>query len=371
MSLEHLTIKSASAAQTHEAQLRNAAYWGAQAGIAVEDYVKLNAIFQQGVYARDGRLKYWVLVPQDDLESTNFYASCQVLTRDVLTLYPGQISPSSSFGHSISFVIVPPEHRGKGYANRFMSLLHSVLAPHRYPNPLKAPKVADHPSTVSILYSIVGDFYTRCVPAAGESGWSRQRSFKTTWHLSDIKIPLSKGFLPPVELLSELDVTETLNSDDRNIPADLLQLQKKDPTKTYFAFARTAPLNTYFLTISKLTPSGSSNASWGARVPDSSNFMTWVLFGEPGLKLIITRLRATADSFPVLLNAALRVAQDAQCQAIEIWNLPEHLTQVARVIGGVMAEQQDYLPSFKWYGQQPEVAGADVVWALEERYSWC
>ncbi|CAE6346502.1 unnamed protein product [Rhizoctonia solani] len=370
MSLDHLIIKPASEAQTHEAQLRNGAYWGASAGVSIDDYLRLHPILQKGVFARDGKLQYWVLVSKDDPESTNFYASCQVLARSVATLHPQQSSPTYGFGHVASFVIVPPEYRGKGYAQCMMTLLHSALAPHRYPNPSKVPTVASHQSTVSILYSAVGDYYARCAPP-GESGWTRQTSWRTTWPLSSIHIPPKKATSLPVTLLSEHDVTETLDSDDSNVPADLLELQKKNPKKTFFAFVPTAPLNAYFLTMSKVTPGGLSNTHWGARIPGSNDFMTWVIFDQPNLKVIITRLRATADSFPVLLNAALQVAQDAKCEGIEVGNIPEHLKEVAQATGGVTTEWDDHLPAFKWYGENSGDASADAVWAMEERYSWC
>ncbi|KAH7335643.1 hypothetical protein B0J17DRAFT_667209 [Rhizoctonia solani] len=374
MTLDHLIVKPATKAQAHELVLRNAAHWGAKVGMTVDAFVELFAVFQQGVFARDGRRTVWVLAPEDDPDTTNFYASCQVYTREVLTLQPGQKSPSSSFGQAISSVLVPPEHRGKGYANRLMSLLHSVLAPHRYPNPLKAPTVIDRPSTVSVLYSSVGDYYSRCVPSAGESGWNLQKSLITRWPLSSVQIP-SKEHSPSIQLLSESDVTVTLDSDDSNIPTDLLELQKKAPTKTYFAFAPTAPLNAHSILLSKIAPGGPANPSWGAKIPGSGDFMTWVFFSRPDLNLVVTRLRATADSFPVLLDAAYRVAQDAKCEGMEVWNLSEDLREIARETGGETKDREmdANLSAFKWYGEQPQskVDNGDVVWALDERYSWC
>ncbi|KAF8688130.1 hypothetical protein RHS03_09788, partial [Rhizoctonia solani] len=275
MSFGHLVVKPASEAQVHEAQLRSGAYWGVRAGVSIDDFLKLHPVLQQGVFAKNGKLQYWVLVSKDDLESTGFYASCQVLARDILTLHPGQTSPSSGFGHAISFVIVPPEHRGKGYAQCFMSLLHSALAPHRYPNILQVPTTTSRPSSVSVLYSAVGDYYARCIPVAGESGWIQQKSWRTTWPLSSIRIPPKKAISLPVELLSESDVTKVLDSDDTLVPADLLELQKKNPKKTFFAFVPTSPLNTYFLTMSKLAMGGLSNNAWGAQIPGSKDFMTW------------------------------------------------------------------------------------------------
>ncbi|CAE6492728.1 unnamed protein product [Rhizoctonia solani] len=372
MSLEHLIIKPATEAQAHEAILRNAAHWGAKAGISTDDYVKLSAVFQQA-FAHDGGLKTWVLAPKDDPDTTKFYASGQVYTREVLTLQPGQTSPVSSFGHAISAVLVPPEHRGKGYAQRFMSLMHSVLAPHRYPNPLKAPTTSGHPSTVSVLYSAVGDYYSRCVPATGESGWTLQKSLVTTWPVSSAQIPPSPGTPLQVELLSEADVSTTLDSDDTGVPTDLVELQKKDPTKTYFAFVPPAPASSCSVIISKLAPGGPSNPPWGAKITDGTEFMTWAFLGRPNLKLVATRLRASTNSFAALFGAALQVARDTGCESIEVWNVPEHLEGIAKEMGGETTDRADNLSAFKWYGQQPDLkaSNVEVVWALDERYSWC
>lgn len=63
MSLDYLIIKPATEAQAHEVILRNAAHWGARVGISVEDYVELSTVFQQGAFARDGRLKTWYVNP--------------------------------------------------------------------------------------------------------------------------------------------------------------------------------------------------------------------------------------------------------------------------------------------------------------------
>ncbi|KEP50739.1 hypothetical protein V565_074280 [Rhizoctonia solani 123E] len=374
MSLEHLIIKPATQAQSHEALLQEAGFWGARAGISVEDYVKLGPIFDQGVFARDGRLTVWVLVPEDDPDTVKLYASGHTFTRDVLVLQPGQASPTSSFGHVITSVIVPPEHRGKGYGNRFMSLMHSALAPHRYPNPLKAPTVTDHASTVSVLYSAIGDYYSRCAPSTGESGWTLQKSFITTWQLSNVQIPT--GTSPHVKLLFEPDIATTLDSDDSNVTTDLIELQKRDPTKTYFAFVPTAPLNAYSTTIGKLLLSrspSSSNPSWGAKITDKGDFMTWTYLGLQNLQLIVTRLRATADSFPWLLESALHAAQNAKCESIHVWNVPEDLRDIALATGGETTERTDDLSAFKWYGQQPnsKAGNMDIVWALDERYGWC
>ncbi|CUA71960.1 hypothetical protein RSOLAG22IIIB_09976 [Rhizoctonia solani] len=369
MSLERLIIKPATEAQAHETVVRNASHWGARANITVEDFVKLSAIFQQSAFARDGRLNNWVLVPEDDPDTTNFYASCQILTREVLILQPGESSPTSSFGHAVSGVFVPPEHRGKGYANRLASLMHYALAPHRYPTSLRLPTVANHPGSVSVLYSALGDYYSRCIPSPGESGWTLQKSLITTWLLSNVVIPSSNSISAPIELLSESDVTRTLDSDDSCIPTGLLDLQKKDPTKTYFAFVPSAPLNSYSVTLSKLIPGAPINSPWGAKISGTNDFMTWAYFRRPALKLAITRLRASVDSFTVLLDTAVQVARDTGCESIEAWNVPEHLTEIAQAAGGETTDRTDNLTAFKWYGPQPgsKVDNADVVWALDER----
>ncbi|CCO31242.1 hypothetical protein BN14_05280 [Rhizoctonia solani AG-1 IB] len=369
MSLDHLIVKPANEAQSQEAIHRDAAYWGDRVGITVDEYLKTFAVFEQGAFARDGKLKIWVLAPEDDPETTNFYASCQILTREVLTLQSGQKSPRSSYGHGITSVLVPPKYRGNGYAKRFMSLMHSALAPHRYPNSLKVPQAVENPSTVSILYSIIGDYYARCTPAAGQSGWNIQKSFDTTWSPSSALG--SRENLPPIEFLRETDIAAVLDSDDSNIGSDLVKLQKQDPTKTYFAFVPAAPLNEFSVILGKIVMEarGATELSWGARIPGTNNFMTWVFYGIENIQLIVTRLRATAESFPLLLGAALQTARDTKCENVEIWNVPDELKTIAAETGGETTERMDELAGFKWYGQESnsQIDNTEVVWALEER----
>ncbi|KAJ1302378.1 hypothetical protein OPQ81_001190 [Rhizoctonia solani] len=344
--------------------------WSAISGISVDEYLKLSETIHQGVFARDGKLNAWVLAPEDDPETIGFFASCMTLTREVLTLEPGQNSPKSSFGHTIIFVLVPPEHRGKGYAKHLMSLMHSVLAPHRYPNPRKAYPITNHHSTVSTLYTTAGDYYSRCVPSEGESGWSLQKSFITNWSLSNAQLPLVQETSTPVELLSESDATTTLDLDDSNIPDDLLKFQREDPKKTYFAFVPTSPLNAHSITLCKSFPGGPSDPSWGAKIRGGRDFMTWIIYSRPKLQLVVTRVRATVHSFPLLLHAALRAAQGAKCEGMEVLNLPEHLIGIAQESGGETTERATYVSMFKWYGQRTNstTVNANVVWALNEHY---
>ncbi|CAE6427852.1 unnamed protein product [Rhizoctonia solani] len=369
MSLEDLIVKPANEAQIEEATRRDAVYWAGRFGMSVEDYIKVDELFLHASFARDGRLKVWVLVPEEDPETVNFYASCETLTREVLTLQPGQTYPSTSHGHGITSVLVPPEHRGKGYANRLMSLMHFALAPHRYTNSLKVPTTIENPSTVSVLYSIVGDYYARCAPMANQSGWTIQQSFTTTWSLASIQTPPTSPL--PVELLSEPEVAMILNSDESNVADDLLKLQRQDPTKTYFAFVPAAPLNDYSVIIGKLAIEGRglTNVSWGARVLGTNDFMTWVFYGVENIKLIVTRLRATTDSFPALLGAAFQIAKVVKCETMETWNIPDDIKTVAQESGGETSERMDDLAAFKWYGQEPDskADNADIFWALEER----
>jgi hypothetical protein len=59
MSLDHLIVKPANEAQSQEAIHRDAAYWGDRVGITVDEYLKTFAVFEQGAFARDGKLKIW------------------------------------------------------------------------------------------------------------------------------------------------------------------------------------------------------------------------------------------------------------------------------------------------------------------------
>lgn len=368
MALNNLVVKPASELQTREVVVRNAAHWGVRAGVSEEEFMKFDAVFRTGEFAREGRVVVWVLVPADSLESTDFYASCQVYTREVLVLYPGQTTATSEFGHGISSVLTPPQHRGKGYARRLMSLLHVALAPLRYPHLQKSVILPEGhpPSTVSVLYSSVGDFYASCPPCPDESGWIAPGPTKVLW-----KVESLDGFTADSPLATdpilESGIAPKLSSDDKLIPGDLLELQKSDPTKTYFAFAPTAPLNAWSLTLSKFISGCPPNVTWGAQVPGTNDFMIWVYHPKgKSLKLFINRLRASAQSFPALFEAAILAARENKCEIIEVWNLPQHLVRVAQATGGELTERRDSLSAFKWYGKGQGSDGS-VVWALDER----
>ncbi|KAG8706204.1 hypothetical protein FRC11_008417, partial [Ceratobasidium sp. 423] len=56
--------------------------------------------------------------------------------------------------------------------------------------------------------------------------------------------------------------------------------------------------------------------------------------------------------------------------SIDVWNVPEHLREIARVTRGETTEREDDLSAFKWYGQNPGMRAdsANVVWALDESF---
>ena len=60
--LHNLTVKPASEAQRHEVVLRNAAHWGAKAGIDTDTFLRLCAIIEAGEYARDGKQTTWLAI---------------------------------------------------------------------------------------------------------------------------------------------------------------------------------------------------------------------------------------------------------------------------------------------------------------------
>jgi len=368
--LVNLMVKPVSEAQNHEVILRNASHWGARAGIGTEDFIRWTTIFDNEEYARDGKLTKWVLVPKDDPETVDFFASCQTFSRKVAVLSPGETSPTTEIGHGISLVFTPPKHRGNGYATSLMSLLHVALAPQRYPESQTMVSPTSAHSSVSVLYSDVGDFYSRCKPpSTTEPGWTINQSLKTTWVISDVKelVEGDESLVLPLATVS--DVATTLASDDDNIVTNLLERQKSDPSSTYFAFTESAVLNTFLLTVASLFPAAPKDVPLGARVSDSGDFMIWGCADRNSV-LAVTRLQATVDSFPLLLRAAYRAAEQAGCKSVEVWNLPEHLAGVAESTGGSTAEKQNHLSAFKWYGKQPE-RSSKIVWVLDERYVWC
>ncbi|KAF8600196.1 hypothetical protein BDV93DRAFT_525597 [Ceratobasidium sp. AG-I] len=362
--LQDLTIQQANDEQRSEIIKRVAAQWGDDL-TGIDYFTRLHALHEAKEYATEGKLVYWVLVPKSNRNTTDFYACCRTYRREVLVLRPDQAQASSEIGYVISAVVTEPIHRGKGYAKYMMTLIHRALAHHVYPDlDIHIPNGVK-PATLSVLYSDVGDFYARCGPTASESGWKIQTPITTTWEIKGT-LALLDNTIPPthdVALLSEPQVADWL---DRDIP-DLDNLSRS-PTAAYFAFPPRLPQQ-YLISRSAINPSHkqASPEAWGAHIPSKGHFVVWS-FDYGDKKLMINRLKADSDTFPMLLRAVLQVGEIQECDSAEAWNVPQALLDAAKLLGGVAGECDDHRPAYRWYGPEHE---GEVIWVMNEHYSWC
>ena len=93
-------------------------------------------------------------------------------------------------------------------------------------------------------------------------------------------------------------------------------------------------------------------------------FATWAAESSESLTLVLTRLRATKETFGGLLAQIMAFAERHGADMIETWNLPEDLSVVAKELGGTTFKRNNHLSAIKWYG--PE-AQSEVKWVFNEK----
>ncbi|KAJ1300090.1 hypothetical protein OPQ81_002572 [Rhizoctonia solani] len=332
---------------------------------------RLEIIKQTKDYTKDGRLTYWVLVPEHDKRTLDILSCCRTYRRDASILHANSDTPAQGFGYAIGTVVTPKKHRRQGYANQMLTLLgrgHHALAPNVYPDPgviIDIPPSV-YPGAFSVLYSDVGAYYERCGPAHGEIGWKVQNPISTIWQLSEAHPVLSNqsGLSPEVQLLSQEEVTTLLSSD---VPD--WETLPRTPDTTYVSFSPSAVPNLHLMTRSTIHPlhNKSSDVFWGAKMTSNGHFITWAFDYSSPLTLVITRINTDSSTLPILLLAALKAGEAQRCEQAEVWNLPEELLEEARRIGGKTHERALHLPAIRWYGPEP---AEKVVWMRNEYYSW-
>ncbi|CAE6465952.1 unnamed protein product [Rhizoctonia solani] len=365
--LQKVTISQATQEQKSEIINNVNEHWGtSETGL---DYlIRYHSIIETKNYTQDGRLTYWVLVPEDAKDTLDILSCCRTYRRDASVLHANSDKPIETVGYAIGTVVTPKKHRGQGYANRMLTLLHHALAPNVCPSPgvkINIPPSV-YPGAFSVLYSDVGAYYERCGPVPGEIGWKVQNPISTIWQISEALPMLSSRTHSSfeIQLLSQDDVTALLSSD---VPEwDTLP---RAPDTTYFAFSPSALPNTHLITRSSIHPAhkSSSDVFWGARIASNGHFITWAFDYYTPYTLVITHINADPDTLPALLLAALQVGVSQDCQQAEVWNLSENLLEEAKRLGAATIERSSHLPAVRWYGPQP---AKNVVWVRNEYYSW-
>ncbi|KAG8993837.1 hypothetical protein FRB94_010346 [Tulasnella sp. JGI-2019a] len=385
--LHSLTLKRANPSQTRKAREFAWSEW--HRGLTLEEWVRRDEQMDKCDFAANGNLTQWVLIPREDPETDEIYASCETYRRKVAIGRPSTTvveEPIMAVGYAIASAFVRPSLRRNGYAGHMMRLLHHVLAPPlglpRFPKEWGDPPVEYFGDAVlSCLYSDVGEFYTKCGPTSESRGWTiadkRSTIWKASQHTRDPPAPAKDD----VKLLDKRELNELLKKDEELLLKEISHplLPHKPPSAKRFTFLPAhGPINfqlKLFQTTTWPRPAKASTwppTSYGAHLvnPFSSNviFATWTFEPSPSpSRLIITRMRCDEISLGKLISAALDVAVNAGMDLVEVWGLPDELVDAATASGGRTFERDGHWPCIMWYG----TAGEDVEWMNNERFSWC
>ncbi|KAG8926219.1 hypothetical protein FRC00_003113, partial [Tulasnella sp. 408] len=220
-------------------------------------------------------------------------------------------------------------------------------------------------AAVSVLYSDVGGFYERCGPTPETSGWISTARHSTVWPAN-----ADKAVAQPTKLrwLEEHSLMPLLHQDDRLIIQDLATSSPNEPRFTFLPGDGQVEFQTKKYIVSLGDEEIKSLKYFGVTVPEPSSrtldselgeeesesklaygAWTFELKPEPS-RLIICRLRATLESFPIILDAALSEARKVGVEIVEVWNLPSELQKVVEETGGKTFEREDHWPCMVWYG---------------------
>lgn len=265
-----------------------------------------------------------------------------------------------------------------------MRLLHWVLAPSSVLPPSSFPSEWGLPppdgprdGQFSVLYSDVGSkFYHACgpIPTIPNSGWETISPVSTSWKVDTPAHTTEVDIGGDWVLLTEEDAYKIWEQDSKAMQADVLS-SSKSSGKVAFTFLPTSGVGKFSIqrnvkfTQPDLKPvldkfwGVARRSADGSGSPSPDVYATWTY--EPGTQtIVLTRIRASKDEFPALLEKLKEAAQSIGRDTIEVWNLPEHLKDVAKQHGGETAEREEHLSAVKWYGSEET---RDLLWCFNEK----
>ena len=297
-----------------------------------------------------------------------------------LVVYPAsdgnENEPREVTCYGIASVYTPPDQRGKGYGSHMMRLLHWVLAgrTEEYNLPEFPAEWGDPPDEVelagegffSVLYSDIGsEFYTRLGPTfIDSSGWEARDPISTVWEVS-----------PHSSNLETDDGWTWLGKED------LSRLWAKDVEQVKCIMAAMSALGSSVL-VTFLPDQGLASSHtfrsalrpvsmhiWGVERDNGSNdqptYAAWsVDMHPPPQTLVVTRISATKDIFPYLIEKIQQAARKNGITKMEIWDLPQNLLKAAEQLGGRTFKRDEHIPAIKWYGRGDT---ADIKWVFNEK----
>ncbi|PIL27593.1 hypothetical protein GSI_10744 [Ganoderma sinense ZZ0214-1] len=325
--------------------------------------------------------------------------------------------------YGVASVFTPSRNRKKGYARHMMRLLHWVLArrsalpptfPKEWGTPpdqkmLQSAGVAN--AQFSVLYSDIGSEFYRSsgLDALSHNGWCVAGSTETSWtfdtEASPSSPPQSSDATTPshnVKHLTQDEVTALYDYDADWIRDDLSRPSAtgSDASQalraTRFTFlphkgvggfniSRTVqfapdlqplmPLSRWGVVVlpQSVSTLPDALASYGpdfeAKAAKALSFVSWTFdTGRKQKTLVVTRLRADEDTFPLLLEEMKAVAREEKVRKIGFWYLHPQLRSIAEAKGWKTAEREDHLSAVKWYGDERE---EELEWVYNEKFCWC
>lgn len=364
--MDALSIYAATKEQILESRRRTHVEWGR--GLTLEEYVAREEMLDTKPHATEGKMTIWVLAPRSNPSTVDFFSSCETYHRESVT------SSGPCVAYGIASVFTPERHRGKGYAHHLMRLLHFVLIKKEllpeFPRATwgEPPEVPEGlgKGTASALYSDVGQFYGKCNPGVGKEhsdrAWIVQNPCGTIWPASPSKQDWDEA---RIQWIGNGQLDEVWDEDSRLLVKEI----QGSPTPAFSFLPSRGVARFLYERGKQFIPRDWKEDKWGARYVQDGGFSyaTWAL--DPDRQgastLLITRLRADETTFPVLLEAARKAARSLDIEQVEIWNLPSHLVERGKELGGETGPRDDHLPALAWYGE------GQAEWKMNEKFCWC
>lgn len=230
-------------------------------------------------------------------------------------------------------------------------------------------------SIASVLYSDVGDFYSRCIrlsPACGpESGWTQEASTITSWPVS----------WKSTDLADVETCTIRLDDLDRIADADagLLKEVVKGGEQCTMSIVPTGPGLAWLPERAQIHAKAQTNkdsrrgrpdlgnTGWGVELGTPDQHGTWAFavwtYDLAEQELQILRLRCpTVGQLGVIIGKAVEAAKQQGMERVTAWNLDRHL---AEQTGGTITTRCEHLPAMAWYG-----CGDRLRWIANENWAW-
>lgn len=310
----------------------------------------------------DSRFPILLRDVRHDISRYKLIQSLSILSfrRQALVNEPASLEPRQTFAYGVASVFCPHWHRKQGYTKHMMRLLHYVLAspgllppfPPEWGAP-PAPPPGTGNACFSALWSDIGStYYEACGPTLDHLGWKVKEPIATVW-----KTDSTAKAAGDVRWLSEEDCVKLWRHDTHYIRDQLAGYQSPDELFIRCTFLPDNGVAAFQMRRSKFflpgLPSVPIPEKWGVIIPGLSQptYATWTTDIRPlPVALLITRIRASAETLPMLLSAIMVAATGNGAATVEVWNLEQHLLETAHELSGLTAQRDEHLSALAWYG---------------------